>query len=353
MLSDFDGSNLYVSGGGSLALPALTTFTNLANYNDQYRTWQASGPGSVLDVRNVASVINSSVRDSNFTIETLAGATVDLAGLAQINDPPLGDQSYRAVNVTADGLGSTLNLSSLASFVDSYGSSTGGPDRFSTLTAQNSGTLTLSATQTTLTGVLATVQTGGTLTGNLQLAQSTLQGNGTIVGNIQNGGTVQPGTSTGAGTLTVTGNYGQFAAGALNLNIGGLTAGSQFDQLAVGGSAMLAGTVNVSLASGYTPNIADSFKVLTFAARTGDFQTYNGLSAGNGHVFAAGVRPHRSLARRRGRRHPGVAHDRPRDKQTRRSSEFYHRARHSARRQCYRQRYVKQSRRGNRHVQAP
>ena len=116
--------------------------------------------------------------------------------------------------------------------------------------------------------------------------QGTLQGNGTIAGNVQNGGVIQPGTSTGPGILTVTGNYSQFAGGALNLNIGGLTAGSLFDQLAVGGSATLGGTVNVSLASGYTPNIADSYQVVTFASRSGDFQTYNGQSAGNGHVFA-------------------------------------------------------------------
>ena len=43
---------------GILALPALTTYTNTATNNDQYRTLQASGAGSVLDLHNVTHIGN-------------------------------------------------------------------------------------------------------------------------------------------------------------------------------------------------------------------------------------------------------------------------------------------------------
>src|SRR5205085_1437874 len=154
------------------------------------------------------------------------GGTVDLSATAQILDPNAGDQRYRAINITADGAGSTVKLNALTSFADFF--TGGGPNdqnRPATLTAQNHGSVVLGATNTLLTGVAATIQTAGTLTGNLQLAGSTLQGSGTLTGNLTNGGTVQPGSSTAAGVLAVTGSYTQLAAGALEINIGGLTVG--------------------------------------------------------------------------------------------------------------------------------
>ncbi len=154
-VTDFDGSNAYVSGGGTLALPALTSYTNLANVNDQYRTLQAGGAGSVLDLRNVATLANGTIRDSNLTIQALAGGAVNLSGLTQISDPNSGDQSYRAINVIADGVGSMVNVSTLTTFQDNYAGSNS-DQRFSTLTASNGGTIQ-AGSLTTLVGVAASV----------------------------------------------------------------------------------------------------------------------------------------------------------------------------------------------------
>ena len=87
-----------------------------------------------------------------------------------------------------------------------------------------------------------------------------LQGIGTIAGNVSNSGQVNPGPSTGV--LTVTGNYTQTSAGELDLEIGGLTAGSQFDQFSVNGAVTLDGTLNVSLTNGFIPAIGNSFVIL-------------------------------------------------------------------------------------------
>lgn len=89
-------------------------------------------------------------------------------------------------------------------------------------------------------------------------------GSGRINGRLNNntGGTVAPGTS--AGTLTVTGIYAQAAGSSLAMEIGGTAAGT-FDKLAVLGTALLNGTLNVSLINGFIPAPTDTFQILTAA----------------------------------------------------------------------------------------
>jgi autotransporter-associated beta strand protein len=66
-----------------------------------------------------------------------------------------------------------------------------------------------------------------------------------------------------AGTLTV-GSVAAIASGAsLDLQLGGLIAGTEYDRLAVTGSAALGGILKVSLFNGFTPALGDAFQVLT------------------------------------------------------------------------------------------
>jgi hypothetical protein len=102
----------------------------------------------------------------------------------------------------------------------------------------------------------------------------TLSGNGTITGSVKNNGaTISPGFS--PGTIAITGNYNQGANGILNLEIGGYTAGTEHDQLAISGSAALSGTLNLTLINGFRPKVNDVFQVLTFTGFTGGFSTIN------------------------------------------------------------------------------
>src|SRR5207249_23258 len=71
--------------------------------------------------------------------------------------------------------------------------------------------------------------------------------------------------------------------GALNVEIGGPTSGTDYDKLNISGSATLAGALNVSLLGGYCPE--GSFEIMTFASRSGDFGTKNGLNLGGGRAF--------------------------------------------------------------------
>ena len=113
---------------------------------------------------------------------------------------------------------------------------------------------------------------GGTLdpgtTLNLASGDS-LVGSGTLAADLVNAGTVKPGES--PGSITVQGDYTQESSGVLEIQLGGTTAGTQYDQLTVTGTATLAGTLNVSLIDGFIPQVGDSFTILPYGTRSGSF----------------------------------------------------------------------------------
>jgi hypothetical protein len=118
----------------------------------------------------------------------------------------------------------------------------------------------------------------GTVTNNGSISGGTVSGTGTITGTaFTNKGTVAPGNS--AGKLTLSGTYTQTSAGVLNIEIGGTTVSTQYDQLSVGGASTLGGTLNVALIGGFTPSIGNTFTILDAASLSGTFATVN-LPAG-------------------------------------------------------------------------
>jgi len=101
-----------------------------------------------------------------------------------------------------------------------------------------------------------------------------LKGNGTITASVaNNSATVAPGAS--PGLITILGNYSQGPSGVLNIELGGTTAGSQYDRLAVSGSATLAGAVNVTLIPPFVLSNGNVFDVVTYASRSGVFNPEN------------------------------------------------------------------------------
>src|SRR5690606_27381211 len=92
------------------------------------------------------------------------------------------------------------------------------------------------------------------------------------------GGHVGPGAS--AGTLTVGGGVTFDSGSFFDVELGGLTPGAQYDKLMVGGTASLGGTLNVSLLPGFTPEIGNTFTVLSAANVTGTFANVIGPNVG-------------------------------------------------------------------------
>jgi hypothetical protein len=98
---------------------------------------------------------------------------------------------------------------------------------------------------------------------------------------VSNSGTVE----VVLGTLTVNGRYTQTADGALTVHLAGTAAGTQYGRLQVNGAATLDGTLNVVLDDGFSPADGDTFRVLTFSSRSGDFGTKNFPDLGEGLSF--------------------------------------------------------------------
>ncbi len=97
----------------------------------------------------------------------------------------------------------------------------------------------------------------------------------------------------GAGsTLAVNGNYTQGASASLTIGMGGAPSGSEYGQLAIAGAADLAGAVNASTASGFTPAAGDNFPVVTYASETGgDSLSFTGVNSGALSIFEPVVGP--------------------------------------------------------------
>ena len=138
----------------------------------------------------------------------------------------------------------------------------------------------------TQTAGVTNVHAGATLGANPQIQGGTVKGTGTINGDVTNtSGLVAPGAS--PGLLTVTGNYTQASGGTLDVAIAGLTPGTQFDQLLVGGVASLGGTLALHSVT-FTPALTDTFKIIRGASsRTGTFATLTGASTGTGATYSA------------------------------------------------------------------
>lgn len=121
---------------------------------------------------------------------------------------------------------------------------------------------------------------GGTLRGTGHVNT----GSGPIPGQVENrGGTVEPGN--GVGTLQIDGRFASDSEGTLKIELGGRTAGTQYDQLLVDGGVALAGKLAVSLVNlgggALVPVAGDEFTIIT--ATDGISGTFESLLAPAGY----------------------------------------------------------------------
>jgi hypothetical protein len=146
-----------------------------------------------------------------------------------------------------------------------------------------SGTLAFDSSYGQSLGV--TRLSGGTLQSStaLNIMGGRLEGFGTINGGVDLNGEAAPGAP--LGVLQINGTYTQESGGVLNVEIGGITPGTQFDRVEVTGTATLAGALSVSLVGGFTPSPGNTFQIMTFGSHAGEFPNANGLIIGNGLGF--------------------------------------------------------------------
>ena len=118
--------------------------------------------------------------------------------------------------------------------------------------------------------------------GSRTVVLGTARGAGTYTGagTVEYRGVLSPGNSP---AITVYG--GDLVLGStatLHIELGGATPGTEHDQVQVGGTAYLDGILAVSLIDSFVPSGGQSFTILTYGTRVGDFAQFTGLSLPNG-----------------------------------------------------------------------
>ena len=227
-----NAGSLTISKGSSFAVGGTANYTQTAGSTTVIGALSVSSQGNV----NVSggSVLDVGAINAESYIQTTGTTTVS------------GDLSVTgAVNVSG------------GSIVDSG--------------AISAGNYTQTAGMTTVKGTLSATSEGVNVSGGLFF------GLGTITGNIDlTGGLVSAGTaSKRAGELTVDGTYAQSGAGALEVDLGGTTAGTQYDVLNITSTASLGGTLNVDLISDFKPTVGETFDIMDYTSETGTFTTLN------------------------------------------------------------------------------
>jgi hypothetical protein len=267
------------TSGGTLTLSG----TNWSNAG----TLQASNGGT----------LNAQGTTTNFSAGTLTGGTWQVfanSTLRLMN----ANITTNAANILLDGgnsnffsdSGTTDALANLAANASGGTFSIqDGADLTTVSDFSNSGSLSLLGGSTLMVGGNYTQTDGSTTLSNATLSASglvdlqggVLSGSGIINASVQNAGLIEVGGNGAAGLLSIQGDYTQAASGVLDMEIGGYNPGTDFDQLAISGTATLDGTLNVSLLNGFAPNPGDSFAILTFAGSSGGFATTNLPSGGS------------------------------------------------------------------------
>ncbi|MFN3168862.1 MAG: beta strand repeat-containing protein [Phycisphaeraceae bacterium] len=106
-------------------------------------------------------------------------------------------------------------------------------------------------------------------------------------GNVIIGGDYAPGAS--PAQVQFDGGFGVATTGVVEIEIGGTTPGSEYDQLVIAGDADLGGTLELVLIDGFTPTLGQSFTVLTSAGLNGtSFDAVVGSLIGSGLALEVG-----------------------------------------------------------------
>jgi hypothetical protein len=254
---------------GTLTIPAGATFNVRGNTdkNNQDRTINLSGTGNWTGNGNFNS-------GGGAVFNVLAGGVFNIQNDAQFGG---GTWSNFGTINKITGVG-TMSISVFNNFTNN-----------GTISVQ-SGTFDMAGTYKQLSGVTI-VAAGAALIssfdGHINISGGILTGNGSI-GNstssatVTNSGTVAPGLP--VGTLTIFGSYTQTISGSLDIAVGG-SSNTQYSRLVVTGAATFNGTLNLGLANNFVPAVGNIFTPVTSASHTGAFATVNGTAIPGALLF--------------------------------------------------------------------
>lgn len=257
---DNDGANHTAIIGG------IATFDVLLEIPISIDGLSLSNPQATLVVFDTNLTVNDTVDPILGTI-SLAGSTAGFTSF--LGEAVINEQTIRAETSVEAG----LNVSPF--------------DNRGTVDVV-SGLLTITSQELVNTGVFqvasgARLELFSLVDSYQHTGTAVLQGSGTFSARdlntfptraLNNNALVRPGDS--LGILTIDGNYTQGSAGVLEIEVGGLVAGTSHDRLVATGAATLAGRLDVPITptGGVFPLVGQSINVLSAASRVGEFDSY-------------------------------------------------------------------------------
>jgi hypothetical protein len=270
---DFLRANVILSGGSIASTNGID-----AKFGGDFKTTVASiSRVLVFDPSNPTTIRNVSLVAGAAGVDNLEAETVWGPGSKLIVDP--GTTVGGAFNITRDGgtvsvvgtpilqinPGATVNLGGTLDVLSD------GVDHVDILNNSITSLNVIAGSKNV--GVVVgsgktTVDFGAALTTS-RMSQNTLTAHGTVNFRVD-------AATTGPNTL----NQLNITSGELGLSLAGTAPGTGYSQLVVSGNAALGETLSINLANGFDPPVGQSFVIMTFASRTGTFDTVNGLAIG-------------------------------------------------------------------------
>ncbi len=284
------GANLFATGGAALNLYGAWTNNGTISVDSS----STIGLGSPIAINPASSGAANYVWTNSGAIAIANGATVNLGGVFTTDDfnsftQQLGNSASLAQDTVT--LVGTLDNSAadnpLSGGILSLNATTGplelsgGEIYQGSITANGSDDLTFAGGQGgTLDGVTingdlnidgaCVVQGGVTTNGDLNI-----DGNCIVMGGVAVNGDLDIGANStltldAPSKVSVSGNFTEASSAILNEQIAGAAASDNFGQLAIAGTATLAGSFSAT-DNGFTPSSPQDFAVITFASASGTF----------------------------------------------------------------------------------
>jgi autotransporter-associated beta strand protein len=264
------GSNSY-SGGTTLG-----TSTSLVVGHDH-----ALGTGGVTTTGN-----NVTIRSSSADARTIANR-ITLGGNTTFGSASTGNLYLEDVEIS--GSGKQIFVENAFTSIDKLTGSglTMQKRGAGILEIRNDGASTFNGNISVTAGTLLINTNLSTTTGNSSNSAATvIGGNGTLGGNLTVNGILAPGgDALDTARFTVNGNLTLGGGSESVFQINGLTDGTQFDAVTVGGSLTYGGTLTLNF--GFAPVVGTTFDLFDFTSRAGtsEFSAINFVNTGYAGTF--------------------------------------------------------------------
>lgn len=303
-LSTPDGIKVGFNGTGNLAIATGGTLFSAGNVS-------FAGPSATGAVSGIWNETNGGIYIAGYAggPSGVGSVTVNSGGAVTVSGSGTGITTYASGSLTINAGGSVTtpamnNGGALNLAGGTFTVGAGGLTNSGVLTASGAAADVFGPVQNTgqvlntgggvLTFHDAVVHNGTevrTTSGGRTVFLGALSGAGpfTGAGTVEADGSVSPGDS--PASVSFAGDLAFGGAATLHVELGGTTAGTQYDLLTVAGTASLAGALDVVLINGFAPQAGQQFDVLTYGSHAGAFASFTGLDLGNGLALVPQVTP--------------------------------------------------------------